>query len=369
MKPSFPRNILFFTLLMLLPWNLELIRENRVSTDRLVSETHTEITNGSRGRPAEYEPLQNLPKMDRKIVFLRTDPAIDHLAESRLPQGWSSVTLDPDPRILLLKKIHRQRLALELEATLPMVSPGTIMVTGSNNYHHFTWYSASKLLNSIPEDIPTTLILIDQHSDSRTGTSILMDCGSWLPWLLNENSRISSAMIVGNMIKAEPGFNYSHWYGQKTSLTEPRFPRGKIALIPAQDKLMYFGADTSFAEWSIKSTLPNKILDIFGGTGEFIRFHTVTDLLKNPDLAERALLGHAVYISIDVDVLSGEFIETDWGNGLLSLQQILELINVLSRSTIVGGDITGYKVSESENPAPGLKTFQKILTALTNAMR
>jgi arginase family enzyme len=49
-----------------------------------------------------------------------------------------------------------------------------------------------------------------------------------------------------------------------------------------------------------------------------------------------------VYITVDLDALTGRYVHTDWGNGRMSLDQLLDAIALVKEEkNIIGLDVTG----------------------------
>lgn len=76
--------------------------------------------------------------------------------------------------------------------------------------------------------------------------------------------------------------------------------------------------------------------DTIGSSNKIIR---LDEDLKQLPLLNR--VGSPIYISIDKDIISSSFLETNWEQGYLSVDDLLEILSYISASNIIGVDICG----------------------------
>ncbi|MGC8862242.1 MAG: arginase family protein [Armatimonadota bacterium] len=232
--------------------------------------------------------------------------------------------LGPAVRYLPSKKS-----ACELESVLTSLEPAGLTFTGSGDFHHAT----ASLLRGFEE--PLSLVVMDQHSD-WIGASPC-PCGSWLRDVLRLPN-VVRVVVIGTEARSIQGWRIVHGpVGEILSGRVELYPfsarasrcpgrrRGEIACAVVQHNLIWTELcwrTIAEADWT---TLIDRIING----------------LPTPN----------VYLSIDKDCLVAEHAFTNWGNGSLTLDQVLEAVRMLAeRKNLVGADITGdYSPIEVEN--------------------
>ncbi len=160
-----------------------------------------------------------------------------------------------------------------------------------NGNHH---YLSKIWLDKIQEDCQ--LIVFDHHSDmQRPAFSGLLSCGSWILDTLDHHPNIQKTVLVG--LSEE----------QKNSITEYK----------------------------------NRIVCIDEKQSE--KIHQL-DLVLDPKLP--------VYLSIDKDVLSNDEVHTTWDQGIMSVDEMKELVcHIMKIYHVIGMGICGnplYECSDDE---------------------
>lgn len=161
---------------------------------------------------------------------------------------------------------------------------------GNGNYHYVTYV----LLSEIRQ--PFSLILFDHHTDlAHNGDMPFLSCGSWVGAAIRNLPQLSRVVIIG----AHPP--------SRRQLS--RLP-DKVTVIPEQEVSRLSAAEI---------------------------VQTVRSVL-----ADHALADQPIYVSVDKDVLDRENAVTNWDQGSMTLEQLLEVIRELKQAhPIAGADISG----------------------------
>ncbi|WP_041818211.1 arginase family protein [Heyndrickxia coagulans] len=179
----------------------------------------------------------------------------------------------------------------QIETALDRRKQKGITFLGSGNYHYVT----SLLLKKTPK--PFTLVLFDNHPDMDDSfEQTLLSCGSWVSYALKTNPLLKRVVIIG-----------------PTSFKTHRRPPQTVQIFP------------------------------FNGRN-----------LENRKRILSAIPTDTVYISIDKDVLSPAFAETNWDQGRMGKQELLSCISaILDQKQVFGIDICGETaVSPAERFLP-----------------
>ncbi len=152
----------------------------------------------------------------------------------------------------------------------------------SGDYHYLTKIWTDKI------DYPFSLVVFDHHPDMQPSLfEGLLSCGCWVRTMLEENKYLQKVCIIGasEQLKKE-----TEGYDQR---------------------LLYYSEQTLNHEEAWKL---------------FSKFY----------------LNEPVYMSVDKDVLSKSYINTNWDQGSMTLPQLRKLMDViLYREEIIGIDICG----------------------------
>jgi hypothetical protein len=199
---------------------------------------------------------------------------------------------------------------------VPVHADPTVTLVGSGDFHHLT-----PLLLERARD-PITLIHFDNHPDWMR-LAPAWHCGSWVNQALRSD-RVARVITIG------PCSNDLNWPGLKGG-NLPALASGKLRLFP----------------WS---HAPSRVLrDMPDGASYRCRSHRliwnnlaelVPDRMADIILAQIAT--DAVWITIDKDVLPESEVVTNWDQGQMPLQAVLDLIAAVgARHGIAGADICG----------------------------
>ncbi|MCH3970921.1 MAG: arginase family protein [Prevotella sp.] len=167
-------------------------------------------------------------------------------------------------------------------------SPEGIHFIDNGDYHYITKFWIDKL------NQPFSLVIFDHHSDMQPSRIPgLLSCGNWVKDAMDENRGLVKVILIGT--PQDTGWNIPVNYQERVYLLD----REEIRRIIAGEKPI---------------------------------------ALKGP-----------VYISIDKDVLSTAFAETNWDQGTLTLQELQQtLFLLLTQTHVIGIDICGeYKIVQS----------------------
>lgn len=157
-----------------------------------------------------------------------------------------------------------------------------ISFLGTGDFHHLCLHFLNKL------HAEPLLVLFDHHSDMMEPLPGTISCGSWVRAALN-NGRVKKCIVVGQSAKDE-AFS------------------GSIA----DGKAIFFPENIPHEK---------KVLGV------------VKELMKHVE---------PVYISIDKDVLAPGEAYTNWDQGSLKLEELIDFLKVIKKAkSIVGVDICG----------------------------
>lgn len=232
-----------------------------------------------------------------------------------------------DPKIVDLKSSGplarfwaNKKVLSDLEKAIPP-SEDSITFLGSGDFHHI-----SSILISRYRD-PFSVISFDFHPDWDTVAPVLT-CGSWVSSVLKKRD-ISKLILVS----IASGDISSFWMitGDLASLKDDRleiYPyihtRSSVLFRNVPDNISIIKKRSLFSTEVRWNELYDK--DIF----EFF-----SHIIKR-------LPTENVYVSIDKDCLKREYAVTNWEEGRLTLDELLEMLKLIKDNRrIVGVDITG----------------------------
>ena len=150
----------------------------------------------------------------------------------------------------------------------------------SGNYHYMTKLWTDRIQE------PFSLILMDHHTDTQPPVFPgMLSCGGWVKDILDQNPFIKSAVLLG-------------------------MPEQGIGQIP-------------------------------GGCLEKVKALTEDQILYSEEW-KKLKIEEEVYLSVDKDILSKKELDTNWDQGNLSLDRLLEVISFfLDSHKVIGADICG----------------------------
>lgn len=192
---------------------------------------------------------------------------------------------------------------------------------GSGDFHHLSLL----LLESLERaDKSITLVTIDNHPDWFDQRP-RYHCGNWVAGAI---SSARDAYLIGPTSADLDGWKLR-------LIPFEALCQGRIKLFPYYKKKIFvpFKRPASFCN-------PMK-RRLFGST---LAFESVQNLGAGKLFEKIAaeLRGRSVYLSIDKDCLSSEFIETDWEQGAFSPDELIAGVRALvSEVDLVGVDICG----------------------------
>jgi hypothetical protein len=202
--------------------------------------------------------------------------------------------------------MHTYReLARALYESLP-ASHGPVFL-GSGDFHHL---SHALIARPRPSDRTFTVVVLDNHPDNMR-FPFGIHCGSWVRRAAALPC-VSHVHVLG-ITSTDVALAHA-WENYFTPLV-----RGKLTN-------WCIGVDVSWAER-------------LGLAARFLAFDTPAQLLDR--FAESQRHNHdPTYLSIDKDVLSTSAARTNWDQGCMAVDEILDTIAVL-RGRLIGTDVTG----------------------------
>jgi len=195
-------------------------------------------------------------------------------------------------------------LVAELDARLPR-EHGTVFL-GSGDYHHLSWPLIERRAARAPFDV----VVFDNHPDNMR-FPFGVHCGSWV-------RKVALLPHVGHVhVLGIGSADVSRTHAWENYLAPLR-----------RRKLSYWtiGVDT---RWAARVGLAHA----------FRAFDTRAALLDR-FVEEQREAKHAVYLSIDKDVLDPAIARTNWDQGHLLDTDLFAAIDAL-RGRLVGSDVTG----------------------------
>jgi arginase family enzyme len=178
-----------------------------------------------------------------------------------------------------------------------------LVFIGSGDFHHITALLLTETLKNTSEEI--TVLHFDNHPD-WVKCSIGMSCGSWVNNVA-ENPQVAKIITIGVCSK---------------DLKNPKYKGANLGLLTS-GKLKVFPYKPRFN--SLKLPTISEI-----GEQKFVEI--LLSLIKTK----------AVYITIDKDVLAKEDAKTNWDQGVMRLEFLLQLLQVIGKKhLIIGADVTG----------------------------
>ena len=209
---------------------------------------------------------------------------------------------------------------------VPINIENKIIFYGSSDFHHVTYNFLRKIKK------PTTLLLLDRHTECLKFFNGWIYCGSWIYDVL-KLPNISKVIIVGVDSDLQVAF--------LTDLLNPLLVPLIIDLNSLINKVKIFPYISYNKRFLNKNTL-KKLENIITSPLSNVNKH-LPEILENIKTDD-------VYVSIDKDVLTKDYSVTNWGNGRMSLDSLLQFIGRLSHEkNIVAIDICGDVSQDKPN--------------------
>lgn len=200
-----------------------------------------------------------------------------------------------------------------------------VMLNGSGTYHHLTYGMCRGAIDK--QEVPYTVFHFDKHGDSRPSEGSI-DCGNYLSRLTKDSQYATKQVVIG----ADAMVDNGKW--MDTEVLDKDAGIYPYSVAEARYTKMDHEPDVDCVS---KQYDPAKHwVDV--------KWHTVEqegiDAIVNRALDRTGT--DAVYITVDLDVLSPEYASTDWSNGKMSLDELLDAIKLIrEEKQVLGIDITG----------------------------
>lgn len=183
---------------------------------------------------------------------------------------------------------------------------------GSGDFHHVS-YLLIKRWSRL--NVPIQVVVFDNHPDNMR-YPFGIHCGSWVRHV----SRLPFVACV-------------HVVGITSSDVEASHVLENYLLPLCSGKVRY---------WCVQRKL--NLLRYLGARG--CRSFTSVKVLIGALLDELAATSEPVYLSIDKDVLAPEVVQTNWDQGVMTLQELMQMVRALKTRTIAGdvvGEVSSYR--------------------------
>lgn len=205
-----------------------------------------------------------------------------------------------------------------LEVKLPQTEGSKIVFYGSNDFHHVTYKFLSELKN------PTTLLLFDRHLDAQKFFKNRIYCGSWIYDSL-KLPNIKRVIVIGIDSDIQTLFLTDHLNQAMLYLiVDLKSLKGKVNAFP------YVPHNRKFLIKETSYQLDDIIKPPFKNIESILP--EVLDLIETDD----------IYVSIDKDALKKDYSITNWGSGLMELDELIRCLEkVSSEKNVAGIDVCG----------------------------
>lgn len=226
------------------------------------------------------------------------------------------------------------RLRDRLEEARRQVSDPWLTFVGSGDYHHLTL----SLLQTLAPSRLFTLVVIDNHPDWFSERP-LHHCGNWVSGVW-ELPHLEQVILIGQ--DSDDFRPYRFIAAPFRQLCE-----GTLRLYPLRRRSM-----DAWACWSRSKPMPANFRRCWWGTRmsfETIRESGPTGLFRK---IATTLAGRDIYLSIDKDCLSPADSVSDWEQGGIQLDELVQLVGELkARCRVIGADVCGER---APTPLKGL---------------
>lgn len=256
---------------------------------------------------------------NQNIRILDFDASVikqQELLKKYRPEIINLSALGPKARLWMDRKTR-----LAIKERIRGLTKNSIAFLGSGDFHHIS----SILIGQFDE--PFSLVVFDLHPDWDTLPPKL-GCGSWLTQAL-KNKNIRKCVLVGvSSNDISTGWIQS---GNLGALKDNR-----VQIYPYRHK----------PSWVFLRRIPENIsLNL---KKRFLGSQIYWNELAGKNLADfflsiiQSLPAKQVYVSIDKDCLRKEYALTNWEEGLLSLEELLNMLKIIKDNLdIIGVDIAG----------------------------
>lgn len=196
---------------------------------------------------------------------------------------------------------------------------------GSGDFHHVTALIASCLADA--RGMPFTIVHIDNHPDwvkFRNG----IHCGSWVSYVLK--NRIAERVVSVGMTSGD--------------LSCPELKHADLSLIATQRQIIFPLHETS--TFVVRSYGSGRSHRSCGMRLSWKRFGNNEDNSGHFEAAA-AVETEAIYVTLDKDALAPADAATNWDQGTLRLDGVLEWLRALmSRHIVLGVDVIGDRSTQ-----------------------
>jgi arginase family enzyme len=198
----------------------------------------------------------------------------------------------------------RELRSLGRELTPALDAHPRCVFMGSGDYHHIS-YLLIERLRTLGQKIQ--VVVFDNHPDNMR-YPFGIHCGSWV-WHVSRLPFVARVHVLGiTSTDVEGGHLWENHLGPLYS--------GKVVY------------------WCVQRNL--RPMQFFG-IRRSRSFASIADLL---DAFAAAVTDEPIYLSIDKDVLSSEVVQTNWDQGVMSLEELTAAIQRL-QPRIIGSDVCG----------------------------
>lgn len=273
---------------------------------------------------------ERLPDPRVHLQILDLDGSVTAQTSLRDAATWQDVReidlRDLGPRLRLWARTATIEAARRRLADAGVGIDGTITLLGSGDFHHV----ASLLHERVAE--PFTLVHLDNHPD-WVRLAPRWHCGSWINRAL-ELPNLARAVTLGPC---------------SDDLVRPGLKGGNLAALASGRLVLYPWSHAPSRVW-------RRIADGPGHSWRrgWLHWRNLGERRLDEAIAEviEQIPTDAVWISIDKDVLPEREVVTNWDQGQMPLDAVLETLReIRARRRVIGADICGeYAPPAHSNP-------------------
>lgn len=227
----------------------------------------------------------------------------------------------------------------KLKELIKPYSPKGFHYIDNGNYHYLSKLWTDKI------DKAFDLVVFDHHPDMKSPLfGPILSCGSWIKDIIEANPNLKNVYVIGvneelitedmrspyfatgeNAVSAKVNFITKQMLAEKRKISGRLNMREIITPIADMEDM---------SEHNIVSDLADIV--------KISADNDTTDIEEEVQTSGANCRKNDIYISIDKDVLSENEYKTNWDQGDMSVEELLEMLELIcSRRNVIGIDVCG----------------------------